>query len=188
MRSCTLWAPACTMKLFASTYLPAIRSGVIDQFTLFALKDGTEQSDDCAKIYHNSLLYLVSNSFEERMRIPLIRDGEPLLGMEKFILQDASFQVDAAEIRRTNPPTVEIFGSEKATWIRTPNGLPVGSPDASEARHHGDFDDDERTVKATLARILNAPAPSATINCVTSVAALACRRRNLEDSLVDQAR
>jgi len=92
--------------------------------------------------------------------------------------------VDAAEVRRTNPPTVSLFGSDTAVWIRTPNGLPVGSPDASEARHHGDFDDDERTVKATLARMLNTAPPAANFHFASSVAALAGRRRALDDSLV----
>jgi len=184
IRTCTLWAPACTMKLFAATYLPAVRSKTIEHFNLFTMKDGTEQADDCAKIYHKSLLYLVSNSFEDQMRVPLVRDGEPLLGMEKFILADPAFAVDAAEVRRTNPPTVPLFGSNNAIWIRTPNGLPVGSPDASEARHHGDFDDDERTVKATLARILNASPSSAEFNFAPSVSALAGRRRALDNSLV----
>jgi len=32
----------------------------------------------------------------------------------------------------------------------------MGAPGASRAIHHGDFDDDEATVRATLARILNA--------------------------------
>lgn len=184
VRTCTLWAPACTMKLFAATYLPALRSKTIQNFNLFTLKDGTELADNCAGIYHKSLLYLVSNSFEEQMRIPLVQDGEPILGMEKFILSDPAFDVDAAEVRRTNPPTVPLFGSDTAVWIRTPNGLPVGSPDASEARHHGDFDDDERTVKATLARMLNTAPPAANFHFASSVAALAGRRRALDDSLV----
>ena len=41
-----------------------------------------------------------------------------------------------------------------------PNGEPMGSHHASEATHHGDFDDDERTVGATFGRILTAGAQS----------------------------
>ena len=188
VRTCSLWAPACTMKLFEETYLAAIRSNAIEEFNLFTLKDGAEQGDDCADIYHKSLLYLVSNSLEESLRIPLVRDGEPLLGMEKFILRDPLFEVDATEVRRGNPPTVPLFSSDQATWIRTPNGLPVGSPDASEARCHEAFDDDERTVKATLARILALKPPPDKLNFTASVSTLANRRHDLENSLLDQGR
>lgn len=85
IKTCTLWAPAVTTALFEETYLPAINSGTINKFALFTLNDKTEQDDNCADIYHKSLLYLVSNAFEEHAHIPIFRDGEPLLGMEKFV-------------------------------------------------------------------------------------------------------
>jgi hypothetical protein len=139
--SCTLWAPACTTRLFKDSYLPAIDQGLIDRFALFTLTDKAEQDDNCANIYHKSLLYLVSNAFEETARIPLIHpDGEPILGMQKCVEDD-----DAVN---------SIFKQKRADWIRSPNTKPVGSADAAQSMHHGDFDDDEATVKATLARIL----------------------------------
>jgi hypothetical protein len=139
--SCTLWAPACTTQLFKDSYLPAIDQGLIDRFALFTLTDKAEQDDNCANIYHKSLLYLVSNAFEETARIPLIHpDGEPILGMQKCVEED-----DAVN---------SIFKQKRADWIRSPNTKPVGSADAAQSMHHGDFDDDEATVKATLARIL----------------------------------
>ena len=60
VKTCTLWAPACTMALFKETYLPAIHSGAIANFALFTLNDRAERDDHCANIYHKSLLYLVS--------------------------------------------------------------------------------------------------------------------------------
>ena len=139
--TCTLWAPACTNRLFKECYLPAIDQGLIDRFALFTLTDKAEQDDNCANIYHKSLLYLVSNAFEETARIPMIHpDGEPILGMQKCVNDDASVK--------------SIFKQKKADWIRSPNTNPVGSANASQSMHHGDFDDDEATVKATLARIL----------------------------------
>lgn len=140
IESCTLWAPACTMQLFAQTYLPAIQSGQIGRFALFTLTDRAENDDHCAAVYHKSLLYLVSNALEEHARIPLIRDGEPLLGMEKFI--DASARIKA------------LIKDGRIDWIRAPNTAPDDSPDGSKARHHGDFDDDSATVQSTLSRIL----------------------------------
>jgi len=61
----------------------------IKRFALFTLDDQTEQDDDCAAIYHKSLLYLVSNAFENAVRVPVFHpDGEPILGMQKFIDKD----------------------------------------------------------------------------------------------------
>ena len=138
--SCTLWAPACTMALFEQYYLPAIRSGGIGRFSLFTLTDAAEQDDNCAGIYHKSLLYLVSNAFENPPRIPLLRDGVPLLGMEKFVRKNAKLNA--------------LINAGAVEWIKAPNTEPAGSAGASGASHHGDFDDDAATVKATLARIL----------------------------------
>ena len=76
----------------------------------------------------------------KRFRIPLIRsDGEPIFGMEKFIGKDTA---------------LHALLDAKADWILAPNAFPSGSPKASAARHHGDFDDDQATLEAILARIL----------------------------------
>ena len=142
---CTLWAPACTVQLFKETYLPAVQGGRIGRLSLFTLTDKAEQDDNCARIYNKSLLYLVSHAFEAKPRIPLIRpDGEPILGMAKCIEQDAELS--------------KLFAGGKADWVTAPNNQPLGSTTASTARHHGDFDNDEATVHATLARILGSKA------------------------------
>ncbi|MDA8433573.1 MAG: C1 family peptidase [Nitrospiraceae bacterium] len=133
VRSCTLWAPACTVALFRETYLPAIRDNRIRQFALYTLTDKVEQDDNCGGIYHKSLLYLVSNAFEKKAHIPLFSDGEPILGMEKF----AKSEIEALE------------GQTKGSveWIKSPETR------TSTSLHHGDFDDDLPTVASTLNRI-----------------------------------
>jgi hypothetical protein len=135
--SCTLWAPACTIDFYREHYLPAIRSAQLERFALFTLTDKAERDDHCANIYHKSLLYLVSNAFEARLRKPLFgqADGEPLLGMEKFV----------ARLPARDRPT---------DWVLSPNAAAVGEQGASRAVAHGAFDDDAATLKATLARIL----------------------------------
>jgi hypothetical protein len=138
--TCTLWAPACTIELFRATYLPAIQNGGIERFALFTLSDKVERDDHCANVYHKSLLYLVANAFEENPRIPLFEDGEPLLGLEKFVREDDDL--------------VALFKTDAAEWILAPTGEAVGAQRRSDAHAHGDFDDDEATVRATLARIL----------------------------------
>jgi hypothetical protein len=144
VETCTLWAPACTTKLFKASYLPALQNGEIGAFTLFTLTDKAEQDDNCGKIYNKSLLYLVSNAFEDEPRVPVFRpDGDAILGMEKFILTDN-------EILNLFKDT----GRLKATWLLSPNTVDIGSADSSRSAHHGDFDDDKATVLATLARIV----------------------------------
>ena len=130
IRSCTLWAPACTVDLFQQAYQPAIERRRLQHFSLFTLTDKAERDDNCANIYHKSLLYLVSDAFEKFPRIPMVRDGMPILGMEKFVGQD--------------PALVALLGDR---WIQAPNTEPVGSPNASGARHHGDFDNDAATLR-----------------------------------------
>lgn len=137
--SCTLWAPACTTELFKEAYLPAIKGDKIEHFALFTLTDQAEQNDNCANIYHKSLLYLISNAFEQKIRIPGFRDGEPLLGMEKFIRNDN----DLKELFKPND-----------NWILSPNNEPENSPNHSTVEHHRDFSQNESTLHATLSRIL----------------------------------
>jgi len=138
--SCTLWAPACTMDLFKTCYKPLIADQIIKKFTVFTLTDETEQDDNCEELYHKSLLYLVSNALEEKPRIPLFREGEALAGMAHFLEKDKDWN--------------DLVNKGRVDWITAPNNEPQGSPMASSARHHGDFDNDQHTVLATLARIV----------------------------------
>ena len=159
----------CIRDSFKDCYLPAISAGKVGKFALFTLTDKAEQDDNCASIYHKSLLYLVSNAFEETCRIPMIHpDGEPILGMEKFIKQDTTI--------------MEIIKEKKADWVRSPNIDAVGSSNASKSTHHGDFDDDEATVKATLARILDKSSAIAEISFQSSEMSRRGIRRNIDGS------
>lgn len=129
--SVSLWAPACTMDLFNQTYAPLVKSGAIETFDLYTLDEATERDDDCANIYHKSLLYFVSHAFEETPRIPLlVPDGTPILGLER----------DARAIPKS-------FWNPKRRWHLAPGS------DHSDARHHGDFDNDGETLLSTLQRI-----------------------------------
>jgi len=184
VESLNLWAPACTMDFFREYYVPALQSNAVERFNLFTLKDAVEQDDDCAQIYHKSLLYLVAHACEKRSRI-LFGQGTPLLGMEKFIFNEkALFGVDPDAIRKTNPHAVKIACGKEAWWVRSPNNLLPGEPFASGARHHGDFDDDKATIRSTLAQILGktkVTTPSGHgLTFESTPAGLKSRRRALE--------
>lgn len=166
LASATLWAPAITTALFKQAWLPAL--GDIARFAVFTLDDQTEQNDNCAGFYHKSLLYLVSNAFEDTARVPLIHpDGEPILGMQKFIEADKVLK--------------QLFGpSGKAEWILAPNNAADNSSAASRAMHHGDFDDDTATVQATLARILGRVKNAAALTFAASGQRQQAVRRSIE--------
>jgi len=140
IQTCTLWAPACTVALFESSYVPAIRDGRIRECALYTLTDDTERDDHCAKIYNKSLLYLVSNAFEKRARIPIMRpEGEPILGMSRFV--------------EASPVLKRLIADKRIDWVLSPNAEPATDCRASRATSHGGFDDDLPTVTSTLARI-----------------------------------
>jgi hypothetical protein len=166
IRTLTLWAPAITVDLFKSACLPAIRSGAVGSTAIFNLSDKAEQDDHCAHIYHKSLLYLVSNAFEERTRIPVARpDGQAILGMEKFADRDAVLK---AEMK-----------AGRIALIRAPNRNAHDPVTYSTASHHGDFDDDEPTVLATLARIAGRKRIDDTIRFTWSASSRRDSRRQL---------
>jgi len=167
IKSCTLWAPACTVDLFKQSYLPLIgKKGGIEKFALFTMDDKTEQDDNCGKIYNKSLLYLVANAFEKEPRIPLFRDGVPILGMEKFVNKDAAMK--------------SLFTGKNADWILSPNNSTGKPADYSTSRHHGDFDNDKATVAATLQRITGIEATTKLFRVRKSAACMSVQRRMLE--------
>ena len=146
------------MDLFKQYYLPAIKSKKIARFNLFTLTDDAEQNDHCDHVYHKSLLYLVSNAFEQRRR-------EPILGMEICVLSDSELPA--------------LFRTRGCAWIRSPNKRPAGTADAATAQHHGDFDDDPATLRATLARIVQADAVTANFGFERTASSLRQRRQRL---------
>lgn len=147
LQSVTLWAPACTIGHFKEYYLPSLKGQDrhIRNFAVYCLSDAAEQDDDCAHIYHKSLLYLVSNAFEKRFRIPLLRkDGEPILGMHKFLKRAIADDADVAAAFAT-----------RAEVVVAPNQNGPESRQGSGSKSHGGFDDDADTVRSTLLRIID---------------------------------
>ena len=68
--SCSLMAPACTLDDFEKFYLPLLNKNNdnfgIDQMSIYNLTGELEKDDTVTPAYRKSLLYLVSNSFEEK--------------------------------------------------------------------------------------------------------------------------
>lgn len=162
--SLTLWAPACTIELFNEIYRPRIDDGRIRAFRLFTLDDHAEQDDHCANLYNKSLLYLVSHSFERQPRIPLIQDGTRLLGLER----------DVKKIPKN------YWDGKKRRWFVAPAAA------ESDATHHGDFDNDSKTLAATLRMVAGAAAAgsASAARRPPSATSIARKRQMLESALV----
>lgn len=123
-------APACRSEVFQDKLMPLYKSGKIAAYTQFHLTDAVEKRDDCAKIYRQSLLYLVSNAFERQR-------GRPILGMEKFV-----------------SPIIAAKPAKAAVWdfIASPTS-PSDPSRKSNSTTHGGFDNDEDTLRSILTRI-----------------------------------
>lgn len=156
--SCTLWAPACTARLFVSTYGKALErhQNGLRRLRLFTLSDAAEQDDNCAGIYNKSLLYLVSHAFEEEPRLPFYRPlGIPLAGMARtFLLPPSTANYPGEEDRVAVQEFQELYRNRLFDWVECPNSfVPENSGCGSTAIHHGDFDDDSATLRSLPAAI-----------------------------------
>jgi hypothetical protein len=73
VKSCTLYAPACTLDFALKTFKPAIEGGWLPGagFRVHVLSDKNEQGDSVGP-YRKSLLYLVSRALEPWHKMPLL--------------------------------------------------------------------------------------------------------------------
>ena len=151
VRSCTLFAPACTIDFANDHYRPAVDSGVMakEGLHVHVLSDPREREDTVGP-YGKSLLYLVSRALE-------IAHKTPILGLANvfFAAQAVDAWNDAEAVRE------ELDGWRK-WWQGQPDNLHVlderhvstGPGGRWRPATHGCFDNDAGTIMATLARIL----------------------------------
>ena len=116
---CSLGIPFKTLQFFA----PAIRIDEFKQYALPAIKDGrcpkptmymlTEQQelDDEVGPYGRSLLWLVSNAFEDQR-------GTPLLGMKSCFKLEPALRRQFEEVIESAPPRSQKSKKEKRGQAR----------------------------------------------------------------------
>ncbi|NOD89461.1 MULTISPECIES: C1 family peptidase [unclassified Ruegeria] len=116
IKSVSLMAPACTVDLYNKSYEPRIAktssASGITKLWQYNLIDQREK-DDSVGPYRKSLLYFVSNAFEDKKKMPL-------LGMEKFeekLPSKAGYKVHYAgrSSNITNSKTHGGFDNDQAT-------------------------------------------------------------------------
>lgn len=126
--SVSLLAPAATHELFDSHYSPLLKAAKssfgIDKMNVYNLSEELEKDDNVAKVYRKSLLYLVSNAFEEQL-------DAKLLGMTVF--------------------AKKISSQKRLSFIQS-HGANRGSRTRSTA--HGGFDNDPYTLNDILKTVL----------------------------------
>ncbi len=136
IKTLTLYAPACTTDFFISNYLPYLGSdGCIESIAIFNLNEEHEQADNVSKVYHKSLLYLVSEAFEHQRK-------QPILGIDRHLNENDS--VDAF----FGKPVYK--GRSTIIYSNHGNGLKL----RSYSKTHGGFDNDPDTLNSTLRIIL----------------------------------
>jgi hypothetical protein len=143
IESLSLWAPACTVDFFNEFYLPSLSTDKsktisgdshIRRAALYTLSNQQELDDNCLGIYGKSLLYLVSNSYEQDAT-PFDDDKAKILGMEKF-------SNDYAQYFNKKDKFIRVVGGkevQKSKYTLT-----------SSSTKHGDFDNDLSTRLSTL--------------------------------------
>ncbi|RPH96966.1 MAG: peptidase C1 [Lysobacterales bacterium] len=128
----SLMAPAGTVDLFTETMQPFLKVPFpnfrVAEMTIYNLSDELEQADEVTGAYNKSLLYLVSNAFEEA--VPAAR----ILGMENF----------CRTVERRVLPRLTVHYSK---------GNVPGSRVTASATHGG-FDNDPLTMNHILRRVL----------------------------------
>ena len=127
--SVSLFAPAATVKLFETHYRPLLTSDAsefgIDKMNIYNLDEERELDDNVALVYRKSILYLVSNAFEEEPHAPI-------LGMQRF----------SKTIPRQTRLCFIYSGKKGKGAART------------KSISHGGFDNDPATMNDLLRRIL----------------------------------
>jgi len=133
IQTCVLLAPACTHDTFNQVYRPLLkeRDGKkfgIARMALYNLNSALELDDTVTPLYRKSLLYLVSNAFEEEL-------GERILGMMTFRRYLG---------RVPGSPIFRILESDgtKSSGTRT------------ASKTHGGFDNDVDTMNDVLHAVL----------------------------------
>jgi hypothetical protein len=152
-RTCTLFAPACSVSFATRFYLPAADAGLIDleRFWIHCLSDSNEKRDGLPTpklpAYGKSLLYLVSRALEDTRKMPL-------LGLERAL--DKTYRNDAEQWAQGELPYVRQWLSRWDARLGIAVNLPEVRTTKEGARTqatHGSFDNNLEVLTMTLERI-----------------------------------
>ena len=123
----------------------------IRQLRVFTMTDEAERNDDLIKpAYNKSLLYFVREACEGP-------DGAPIFGLERDLYGNrdmrALFGLGSVSGALSAPDPQAAAVARATVDFSPPEYMDVKNP-ATSAQHHGDFDNNEDTMKTVLARML----------------------------------
>lgn len=150
VKTCSLFAPACTLA-FAAAHYGGAAGGVLSQADLHVhlLSDEREREDTVGP-YRKSLLYLVSRALETAHKTPLLGLARVFDGAKEAI--DSWNEGDRATVKAWQQSWKGQLHELDALQVTTGPGTRIKAA-------HGCFDNDIDTITATLTRILGrAPA------------------------------
>lgn len=159
--SVRLFAPACTARFALDHYVPAVKKRVVrsEHFHIHALTDRNEL-DDSVGPYRKSLLYLVSRSFEDVHKTPL-------LGMANCFdpktveprAADGTWSRDRIdEVKRWQSFWSALGREGSNLHLLSARNVSTGAGTARAS--HGCFDNAVDIVGQTLGYIVNSTAPA----------------------------
>jgi hypothetical protein len=154
VKTCTLYAAACSSRFAVEKYLPAAKAGILDlkALSLYYLTDFNEKRDALPTpglaAYGKSLLYLVSRALDDVRKTPL-------LGMERAL--DPRYADNDDQWASGELPFVQEW---QAQWKAKDLGIPVATPTVRNTRQggqiqstHGSFDNNIEALTRTLTTI-----------------------------------
>jgi len=146
VRSCSLFAPACTVSFALTHYRSAVQAGTLQQqdLHLHLLSDARER-DDAVGPYRKSLLYLVSRALESAHKTPV-------LGLARAFDSSPALVGDWHEGERQSVRDWQQWWTKAPTVLDAPQ-VRTG-PGTFIKTAHGCFDNDVDTITTTLRRML----------------------------------
>ena len=150
-KSCSLFAPACSIPFAVDHYKPALETGILPSLNIDGLTNRRELADSVGP-YGKSLLYLVSRALEEMHKMPLL--GMQAASVEEEETPDL-WNKDAGE----QTGIWRAFARQHVdfAWL---NDDQVDDGEEKIPSAHGSFDNDVAIITKTLTRILGGQAPT----------------------------
>jgi len=146
-RTCTLFAPACTVRFALNHYKPAIEAPNIlrKPDVVFEILNDKRERGDSVGPYGKSLLYLVSRALEDY-------HNTPLLGMARAWDPSSSKTDLHSALGKTVQEWCQFWGNSKSPTEHSEIHVSDGVGEIPLA--HGSFDNDIVVMTRTLERIL----------------------------------
>jgi Papain family cysteine protease len=161
VRSCTLFAPACSVRFANERFVRAAAERILplDRLWLGYLDDVNEKRDGLPSphpgLYGKSLLYLVSRALDDARKIPLLgmaRAHEPKYAGDA----DQWAREHLRDVRAWQRTWTESRGPEKRTTLVTRPTARVTKAGGQVQSTHGSFDNNIEILTAAIERIRGA--------------------------------